>query len=143
LDHETIEGQDGRPGKYLELRPSADIAVRQRDERVIIMEDQHCENRLNSSFMGKIPRPPSGCPAPRPAPRISRRRHQSYNPRLVGDLEKEPKQLLQPITGYEHYPLVSLEEACEPLVSFIEDIERYAWIAKQNSRSYSLITSYY
>lgn len=49
----------------------------------------------------------------------------------VGD---EPKQCLQPITGYTHEPLLSLEEACEPLLQIVPRLEAHIWVAKQNSK---------
>ncbi|CAF4081325.1 unnamed protein product [Rotaria sp. Silwood2] len=56
------------------------------------------------------------------------------NIRLIGDVQNEPKHILSPICRYEHYPLVSLEEACKPLLPFINDLKRYVGIAKQNSK---------
>ncbi|CAF1246931.1 unnamed protein product [Didymodactylos carnosus] len=38
--------------------------------------------------------------------------------------------MLLPIQGYEKKPLVSLEEAIEPLVSLVPDVKRMAYIAK-------------
>jgi hypothetical protein len=37
------------------------------------------------------------------------------NPRLKEGIQDEPKQLLQPISGYEEEPLLSLEEACNKI----------------------------
>ena len=42
--------------------------------------------------------------------------------------------MLMPLEGYEDFPLVSLEEAIEPLVGlFQKDLRCYAFVAKQNS----------
>ncbi|CAF1204673.1 unnamed protein product, partial [Rotaria sp. Silwood1] len=43
--------------------------------------------------------------------------------------------MLLPIEGYEKMPLVSLEEAVNPLVDFLPDIRRKVWIAKENCES--------
>ena len=56
------------------------------------------------------------------------------NPRFLVNIGDEPTNILQPIAGYEDEPLVSLEDACEPLKTFIEDLPQYIWIAKQNSK---------
>ena len=45
-----------------------------------------------------------------------------------------PNKCLQPITGYVHEPLLSLEEACEPLLPIISRLEVNIWVAKQNSK---------
>jgi hypothetical protein len=57
-----------------------------------------------------------------------------YNLRLV-DIAEEPKKLLLPIEGYEKMPLVTLEEAVEPIVDFLPDIRSRAFIAKNNSEN--------
>ena len=50
------------------------------------------------------------------------------------DLDGE-KQMLLPLAGYETQPLVSLEQAVQSLVHlFNDDIHRYVYIAKQNTR---------
>ena len=43
----------------------------------------------------------------------------------------EPRRMLPPILGYDKEPLVSLEEAIQPLVPLVHDIERMAWTVKQ------------
>lgn len=50
-------------------------------------------------------------------------------------MDKEPDKMLLPLEGYHECPLVSLEEAIVPLKLLVPDIERKAWIAKQNSTS--------
>lgn len=40
--------------------------------------------------------------------------------------------MLLPIQGYEHMPIVSLEEAIKPIHSLVQDIEHMVWIVKQN-----------
>ncbi|CAF3153227.1 unnamed protein product [Rotaria sp. Silwood2] len=49
----------------------------------------------------------------------------------VCDIGQEPHKMLMPIRGYEDVPLVSLEEAVEPLVSSVPNIKDYAYVAKQ------------
>lgn len=56
------------------------------------------------------------------------------NPRYLSGIVDEPKQLLQPIAGYAHEPLLSLEEACEPLTDLVPRLEAHIWVAKQNSK---------
>jgi hypothetical protein len=48
------------------------------------------------------------------------------------DLTAEPRRMLPPIQGYENMPLVSLEEAVDPLTSLVPDVERMAWTVKQS-----------
>jgi hypothetical protein len=56
------------------------------------------------------------------------------NPRLRANIQDEPKQMLQPICGYEKEPLLSLEEACKPLEKIIdEELQQNIVIAKMNS----------
>ncbi|CAF1465618.1 unnamed protein product [Adineta steineri] len=51
------------------------------------------------------------------------------------DIRYEPKQILEPICGYEQEPLVSLEEACQPLANILsKELELYVTIAKLNSK---------
>jgi hypothetical protein len=57
------------------------------------------------------------------------------NPRYLLNLGDDPKQLLEPIAGYAHEPLLSLEEACEPVVSIVARLPAHIWIAKQNSKN--------
>lgn len=56
------------------------------------------------------------------------------NPRLKASVRGEPKQMLQPISGYESEPLLPLEEACKPLENIIdEELQQNIMIAKMNS----------
>jgi hypothetical protein len=57
------------------------------------------------------------------------------NPRYLLGISDEPKQLLQPISGYAREPLLPLEEACEPLITLVFRLEAHVWIAKQNSKN--------
>ena len=57
------------------------------------------------------------------------------NQRYLSGIADEPRQILQPITGYASEPLLSLEEACQPLLSIIPRLETYIWVAKQNSKN--------
>jgi hypothetical protein len=47
------------------------------------------------------------------------------------DFTTQPRRMLPPIQGYENMPLVSLEEAVEPLTSLVPEVERMAWTVKQ------------
>ena len=47
------------------------------------------------------------------------------------DIAGESCQILTPILGYEKQPLVSLEEAVEPIVSFVPEVKRMAFVAKR------------
>jgi hypothetical protein len=49
----------------------------------------------------------------------------------ISDMVEEPRKMLMPIKGYENVPLVSLEEAVQPLVPFVPDVRRMAWTAKE------------
>ena len=60
---------------------------------------------------------------------------EKINPRYTAGISDEPKQMLQPITGYAHEPLLSLEEACEPLLNIVPRLPAYMWVAKQNSKN--------
>jgi hypothetical protein len=56
------------------------------------------------------------------------------NPRLLANIRDEPKQMLQPISGYEHEPLLSLEKACQPLENILGNkLKQNIIIAKMNS----------
>jgi hypothetical protein len=56
------------------------------------------------------------------------------NPRLKEGIKDEPKQALQPVSGYEDEPLLPLEEACKPLEKIIpKDLQQNIMIAKMNS----------
>ena len=48
------------------------------------------------------------------------------------DVSMEPRRLLPPILGYEDEPLVSLEEAIQPLVPLVPEVERMAGTVKQH-----------
>jgi hypothetical protein len=48
------------------------------------------------------------------------------------DVTAEPLRVLAPIQGYEQKPLVSLEEAVNPLISLIPDVEQMVWTVKKN-----------
>ena len=59
----------------------------------------------------------------------------AVNPRYMLGLSDEPKQTLQPITGYIYEPILPLEEACEPLHSIVPRLQANIWVAKQNSKN--------
>ncbi|CAF3234234.1 unnamed protein product, partial [Rotaria sp. Silwood2] len=46
------------------------------------------------------------------------------------DIAGEPCRMLMPIQGYEKKALVTLEEAVEPIVSYVPDVKRMAYVAK-------------
>jgi len=50
------------------------------------------------------------------------------------DIAKEPLAILMPIGGYEDMPIVPLEIAVEPLVSFLPSVESYVYVAKQRCK---------
>lgn len=56
------------------------------------------------------------------------------NHRYLSGFGDEPRQFLQPISGYANEPLLSLEQACQPLVSIVPRLEPHVWVAKQNSK---------
>jgi len=57
------------------------------------------------------------------------------NPRLLVDIRHEPKQILEPISGYEKEPLLSLEEACQSLENILGlELKLYINVAKLNSK---------
>ncbi|CAF1136628.1 unnamed protein product [Adineta steineri] len=57
------------------------------------------------------------------------------NPRFLVDIRHEPKQILEPISGYEQEPLLSLEEACRPLENILGiELNLYITVAKLNSQ---------
>ncbi|CAF4323464.1 unnamed protein product, partial [Rotaria magnacalcarata] len=60
---------------------------------------------------------------------------ESINPRYILGIGDEPKQVLQPITGYVHEPLLSSDKACEPLVNVVPRLPAHIWVAKQNSKA--------
>ncbi|CAF4456958.1 unnamed protein product, partial [Rotaria magnacalcarata] len=51
----------------------------------------------------------------------------------ITDIAEEPLEFLTPISGYAKMPLVPLEEAIEPLVSILPEVQSYAYVAKQRS----------
>jgi hypothetical protein len=48
------------------------------------------------------------------------------------DVPVETKRMLPPIQGYENMPLVPLEEAVDPLISLVPEVERMVWTVKQS-----------
>ena len=57
------------------------------------------------------------------------------NPRLLVDIRHEPKQIIEPISGLEQEPLVSLEEACQSLENILgTELKLYITVAKANSK---------
>jgi hypothetical protein len=49
----------------------------------------------------------------------------------ISDIDKQTQKMLMPIRGYENMPLVSLEEAIEPLVSILPAVRDHAFVAKK------------
>ncbi|CAF0828546.1 unnamed protein product [Adineta ricciae] len=56
----------------------------------------------------------------------------TYDRFLDGD--EEPRRMLQPIEGFQNFPLVSLEKSVEPIVSICPDILRRVYIAMENCK---------
>lgn len=54
--------------------------------------------------------------------------------RYLQSFRDEPQQLLEPIFGYADEPLLSLEEACEPLLSIFPRLPKHIQIAKRKSK---------
>lgn len=50
----------------------------------------------------------------------------------VGDIAPLSKRMLAPIEGYEQLPLVSIEEAVQPLIEIVPKVERNAILVKRN-----------
>ena len=50
------------------------------------------------------------------------------------DVDQEPHEMLMPIQGYENQSLVSLEMAVEPIVPYVPDIQRMAFVAKRKCK---------
>ncbi|CAF3269707.1 unnamed protein product [Rotaria sp. Silwood2] len=50
------------------------------------------------------------------------------------DIAKEPSDFLMPISGYEKMPIVTLEQAVEPLVSLLPAVKTYAYAAKRKCK---------
>ncbi|UJR11516.1 hypothetical protein I4U23_015697 [Adineta vaga] len=59
----------------------------------------------------------------------------NVNRRLITNIRDEPRQMLLPIDGYEQEPLVSLEQACQPLEHLfdVNELKQNIIIAKMNS----------
>ncbi|CAF3358188.1 unnamed protein product, partial [Rotaria socialis] len=52
----------------------------------------------------------------------------------ISDVDKEPQQMLMPIQGYNQMPLMSLEEAVQPLVPILPAVQDYAYMAKEKCK---------
>ncbi|CAF1410231.1 unnamed protein product [Rotaria sordida] len=50
------------------------------------------------------------------------------------DIVEEPTDFLMPISGYEKMPIVSLEEAVEPLIPLLPSVKSYAYAAKKKCK---------
>ncbi|CAF1336350.1 unnamed protein product [Rotaria sordida] len=51
------------------------------------------------------------------------------------DVAQEPTEMLMPISGHEDMPIVPLEIAVEPLVSFLPAVQSYAYAAKKRCKN--------
>ncbi|CAF1227836.1 unnamed protein product [Adineta steineri] len=47
------------------------------------------------------------------------------------DISAEPQDILPPIKGFENMPIVSLEEAVQPLIKIVDEVEQMIWTVKQ------------
>lgn len=56
---------------------------------------------------------------------------QAYHHRVT-DVVEENGRMLSPIEGYKHLPIVSLEEAVDPLISLVPKVKQMVWTVKQN-----------
>ena len=61
----------------------------------------------------------------------------NINQRYIQGIGDEPNTVLSPIFGYGSEPLLSLEEACQPLLNIVPRLTPHIWIAKGNSKSSS------
>jgi len=52
----------------------------------------------------------------------------------LSDIPKEPLEMLTPICGYEETPIVSLENAVEPLLPFLPSVRSHVYTAKQRCK---------
>ena len=50
------------------------------------------------------------------------------------DIDPLSKVMLRPIEGYENKPLVSIEQAIEPLINIVPDLKRNVAVVKRNCR---------
>jgi hypothetical protein len=57
------------------------------------------------------------------------------NRRYTLILDDDPNKILEPIWGYASKPLVSLREACEPLLHIVSRLEPHIWVALENSKN--------
>ncbi|CAF3334844.1 unnamed protein product [Rotaria socialis] len=55
---------------------------------------------------------------------------EQHSTQRFSDIVGEPCRMLMPIEGYEKKPLVSLEEAVEPIVEYVPDVRRKVYVAK-------------
>ncbi|CAF0783992.1 unnamed protein product [Adineta steineri] len=53
----------------------------------------------------------------------------------ITDIAEEPLGFLVPISGYGKMPLVSLEDAVQPLVSILPEVQSHAYVAKQRCKT--------
>ncbi|CAF3332213.1 unnamed protein product, partial [Rotaria sp. Silwood2] len=49
----------------------------------------------------------------------------------ITDIDLKPLEYLAPISGYAEEPLVSLEQAVEPLVPILPEVQSHAYVAKK------------
>lgn len=59
----------------------------------------------------------------------------NYTLTRLTDVQFEPGKFLSPIEGYQKVPSVSLEQAIQPLLSIVPDIDRRAFIALQRCQN--------
>jgi hypothetical protein len=61
--------------------------------------------------------------------------HERINQRYLLGIKEEPKKLLPPIFGYGNEALVSLDEACQPLMNIVPRLPSHIWVVKENSKN--------
>ena len=59
--------------------------------------------------------------------------HKSTNTFRFSDVGREPLRRLPPIRGFENQPLVSLEEATEPLIGVVQEIEHMVYNIQESN----------
>jgi hypothetical protein len=60
--------------------------------------------------------------------------HDLQHYQRISDFDEDPSAILIPIQGYEKKPLVTLEEAVEPLVEFVPDVQGMTHLAKMKCK---------
>ena len=62
-------------------------------------------------------------------------RTDSSSTQRLTDISRKREKMMAPIAGYKTVPLVSLDEAVEPLVDLVAEVKHMVWTVKQNCSS--------